>query len=119
MAIKALTLESLKDLDYGKAFVAFQAHLTRAAQDCLDRPGDQKARSVQFQIALVPVLDPGTLDCSTVKAQIQVTSKVPVHRTKVYEMGLRKNGGLVFSEDSPEAIDQTTFFDGEPDDGGK
>jgi ribosomal protein L30/L7E len=118
MSIKALTLESLKDLDYGKAHLAFQAHLARAAQDCLDRPGDSKARTVTLSIGLVPVLE-SDLDCTEVKAQIQVTSKVPVHRTKVYSLGLRRNGGLVFSEDSPEAIDQATFFDGEPDAGGE
>lgn len=113
--IHQLKLESLKDLDAGKAVIAFERHLTRAANDCADRPGDRKPRKVILEINLTPVLDED-LDCTEVKAQIQVTSKVPVHRTKVYSLGMRRNGILVFNEDSPEAIDQTTLL---PDDDGE
>jgi hypothetical protein len=108
MSIKALTLDSLKDLDMGKAFVAFQQHLTRAAADCIDRPGDGKARSVKLEIALVPVIEPdGT--CEEVRAQIAVSSKVPIHKTKVYSFGVRSNGAVTFNPDSPDNVSQGTF----------
>jgi hypothetical protein len=43
-----LTLESVKDLDMGTVAVAFQRHLERAVQDCLDRPGDLRLRPVHL-----------------------------------------------------------------------
>jgi hypothetical protein len=110
MSVQQFSLRSLEDLDGGKAFAAFQLHLKRAAIDCMDRPADGKPRAVQLKIAFVPVLESdGT--CNEVKAQVFATSTVPTHRTKVYSFGLRKNGVLVFNEDSLESIDQTTMFE--------
>jgi hypothetical protein len=110
--IVQLTLDSLNRLDFGKANETFQRHLARAAVDCMDRPTDSKPRKVLLQIDLVPVMEQDG-DCTEVAAQIQVVSKVPAHRTKVYSLGLRRNGALVFNEDSPTNIDQTTIFDSE------
>lgn len=112
MSVHALTLESLENLDLGKASLAFNQQIKRIAVDCLDRPGDVNARKVTLEVAAKPVVnDDGS--CERVKLQIQVTSKIPSYRTRVYDLGLRKNGVLVFSEDSPENFDQATFFDGE------
>jgi hypothetical protein len=110
------TLENLARLDNGKAAAALDQHIRRAAADCMDRPADPKARVITLQIDLEPVLDTGDLSCSEVKAQIHVTSKVPSHKTRVYSLGLRRNGVLIFSEDSPDNINQTTLLDG-PDGG--
>jgi ribosomal protein L30/L7E len=110
MAIHAFTLENLESLDLGKASVAFNAHVKRVAMDCLDRPGDANPRKVSMEVVVKPVTnDDGS--CERVKLQIQVTSKIPSHRTRVYDLGLRRNGQFVFSEDSPENFDQTTMFD--------
>jgi hypothetical protein len=110
MAIHQLSLDALDKLDMGKAAEAFRLHLRRAALDCLDRPGDDKPRTVVLKVALKPAMEPDG-DCTEVKGQFHVASKVPDHRTKVYSFGLRKNGGLVFNEDSPESIDQSTMFE--------
>ncbi len=107
-----MTLKTLHLLDYGKAAEALQTHLRRAAVDCLDRPGDAKARKVTLQFEIVPVLEPDG-DCTEVRVTIQAISKMPTHCTKPYSMALRKNGSLGFSEDSPENVGQTTIFDGE------
>lgn len=112
--IHQLKFEELKHLDYGKALEAFNLHVQRVARDCMDRPGDDKPRSVTFKMSFTPVMsDDGS--CDEVKAQIHVSSAVPNHRTKVYSLGLRKSGVLVFAEDSPEAFDQTTLFEEESD----
>lgn len=112
MPLHALTLENLENLDLGKASIAFNQQIRRIAEDCLDRPGDGNARKVTLEVVAKPVTnDDGSAD--RVKLQIQVTSKIPSYRTRVYDLGLRKNGVLVFSEDSPENFDQTTIFDGE------
>jgi hypothetical protein len=108
--LHALTLDALKTLDLGKSQEAFQLHLRRLAQDCLDRPAESKARTLTMQVGVVPVTE-GDGTCERVRLQIHFTSAVPKHRTRVYDMALRKNATLVFSEDSPENFDQTTIFD--------
>ena len=114
MPIHAFTLENLEHLDLGKAKEAFNMQIKRIAADCLDRPGDTNARKVTLEVVAKPVPDvDGT--CERVKLQIQVTSKIPSMRTRVYDLGIRRNGVLVFSEDSPENIDQATMFDGDND----
>jgi len=112
MPILPLTLENLEHLDLGIANAAFQQHIKRVALDCLDRPGDSSSRKVTMEILIKPELLPDG-SCDRVKLQIQIGSKVPTHRTKVYDLGLRKNGVLAFSEDSPDNFDQTTLFDGD------
>jgi hypothetical protein len=112
MGMQTFTLENLENLDLGKASTAFNLQIKRIAADCLDRPGDANARKVTLEVAAKPVVnDDGS--CERVKLQIQVSSKIPSYRTRVYDLALRKNGVLVFSEESPENFDQKTFFDGE------
>lgn len=114
MPLHSFTLENLENLDLGKASAAFNMQIRRVAADCLDRPGDANARKVTLEVVAKPVTnDDGS--CERVKLQIQVTSKIPSYRTRVYDLGLRKNGVLVFSEDSPENFDQSTMFDGDED----
>lgn len=110
MAIKQFTLESLRDLDGGRALEAFGLHIKRATLDCEDRPGDPKPRKVTLTFSLVPVLDPD-LQCSEVKGQLHSASTVPPHRTKEYSFGLRRGGMLVFNDDSPTNINQGSLLD--------
>lgn len=112
MPLKKFGLDTLKDLEAGKAHQAFNLHMTRAAQDCFDRPGDDKARTVIMQVDIKPVLDDDG-SCSEVKAQIQVRSKVPTHRTRVYSFGLHSHGHLSFNEDDPMDISAPTMFEDE------
>lgn len=107
--MEQFTLESLKELDGGKASLAFEHHVRRAAIDCMDRPGDKAPRKITLEITLRPVMEPGG-DCTEVEAQIKASSSVPKHQTKPYSFGLRRNGVLVFNPDSPDAVDQMTAF---------
>jgi hypothetical protein len=109
MDLVQFNLDNLKDLDGGKAAIAFESHIRRAAMDCTDRPGDNKARTVVLEVSIVPVMQPGG-DCTDVDVTIKAKSTVPPHRTKPYSMGLRRNGVVVFNPDSPDAIDQKTFI---------
>lgn len=108
MDLRQFSLDNLSELDGGKAALAFELHVRRAALDCSDRPADPKARKIVFQVDLTPVMEPGG-DCTDVDVRIGVKSTVPPHKTKPYSMGLRKNGVVVFNPDSPDAIDQQTF----------
>jgi hypothetical protein len=115
MAIKQLSLSNLKDLDGGKADQSLQLHLKRAALDCEDRPNDPTARRVTLDFSLVPVVDErGFL--TEVHMQIHAKSVVPAHRTKVYSLGLRNQGMLVFAEDSPDSVNQGTILPDDQDD---
>jgi hypothetical protein len=110
MPVCQVSLESLKNLDDGKPMAAFNLHLQRIANDCLDRPADGKERAVTLKVVCKPAMqDDG--DCTEVKAQIFVTSSIPTHKTKVYSFGLRRNGVLVFNPDSLDAVDQSTMFE--------
>lgn len=109
MSLHLLSLESLNDLDGGKAAEAFKLHLRRAAMDCVDRPGDPKARKVTLEVELTPDPEPdGT--CDRVHFQIRASSAVPKHQTRLYSAGLRANGALVFNEDSPGNVQQSTLL---------
>lgn len=112
MSIKPLSLANLKHLDDGKAAAAFDAHLKRIAQDCLDRPGDATARSVVMEVIVKPIVEDNG-NCDRVDSQINVKSKIPTHKTRVFNFGLHRNGQFAFSEDSPDNYDQTTIFDDE------
>jgi hypothetical protein len=109
MPMVEFTLESLRDLDGGKAAVAFTQHVKRAALDCLDRPGDKAARKVTLEISLIPVMEPGG-DCTEVDVQIKASSAVPKHQTKPYSFGLRRGGMLVFNPDATDNVNQSTYL---------
>lgn len=109
MSLQKFTLDSMTDLDGGKASEAFDLHVLRAAMDCLDRPGDTKPRKVKLEVSLVPVIEAdGT--CDRVNVQIHASSAVPTHRTRAYSFGLRRGGQLVFDADSPDNVNQGTLL---------
>jgi hypothetical protein len=110
--IREVTLDSLKALDGGKAWHAFQTHIKRAALDCMDRPGDGKGRKVTLELELTPVMEADG-DCVEVACTIRAASVVPKHQTKPYSFGLRRNGSLVFNEDSPTSVNQMTMLEDE------
>lgn len=114
MAVHQLTLDSLRNLDLGKASTMFDLALGRLAADCLDRPADDRPREVTLKLIVKPLVDPDG-SCSSVDLQIKVNSKIPEHQTKTYNLGLRNDGALLFNEFSPEAFGQLTMYDGEND----
>jgi hypothetical protein len=106
------SLDTLPKLDDGKAALAFVEHVRRAARDCTDRPGEPKPRVVTLTVSVTPVMQSNG-DCDEARVQIKVKSDTPVHQTKPYSFGLRANGVLVFSEHSPNDVNQTTLMDGD------
>lgn len=107
-------LESLGQLDMGKIIAAFDAERARVVQDCLDRPGDKKARAVTLEFLFAPV--PNQLGtCEEVMMECKVTSKVPKRQTKIYTMSPNSKGDLAFHPDLPDEPDGSTLYD--PDTG--
>ena len=98
MSMQKLSLESIPDLDPG-IVLAFNNHIKRAAQDCEDRPADEKPRTVTLEVIVRPVMDLNTRECASVEIDLQTTSKIPAYRTRTYSAGMRKNGILAFNPD--------------------
>jgi len=105
MSLMVLSLENLKELDFGKVAVMFNSALERAVRDCVDRPGDKKVRKVTFQLDLKPIVDQDAeLECVEVKCQAKTS--VPNFQNRGLQLVPRKDRGqnvLAFNPDSADA----------------
>lgn len=111
-----LDLENLKVLDDGRLAAAFEQELRHVVLDLMDRPGDDRERSVTWKVKLKPVCDEDG-HCERVNVQVDIGSKLPSRKSRVYDMQARKSARgpmLVFNEMSLDNVDQGTLpFDGE------
>lgn len=99
--LQSLTIETLASMDGGRIGTAMELALKRIAADMDDRPGDDRPRKVTLEVAAVPVVaEDGLIDGA--KLQVQVKETVPTRKSKVYDVGVRKGGMLVFQ---PMALD--------------
>jgi hypothetical protein len=114
MALKKMTLESIKDLDDGRVIAAFEMELKRAVLDCMDRSGDKNSRTVNMEFKLTPVCGEDG-QCEGVTGEFHIKSKVPVRKTKTYSFDVNRAGQLVYSSNNPEDINQPTIDDMRPD----
>lgn len=113
MPLERLTLETLKDLDDGRPAIAFEDAVAQAVNDCTDRPGNTKARTIALELKLRP--EPNEEgQCDAVSADMAVKTSLPDRTTKTYSLGLNRKGHLIFSSTSPDNINQATFEDVDP-----
>ncbi len=115
MSQQLLKLETLSALAHGKVGVAFDREIKRLVRDCIDRPSDDRARVVTLQITVTPtaVVDGQSVTCEGAKAVAKVRSKVPDYETQEIDLGVRENGGAVFSPTCPENHRQIEMFPAE------
>lgn len=99
--LEKFTLASLATIDGERIAIAFEQALKRVANDCDDRPGEKKPRTITLQLSIVPVLDAAGIadDC---KVQATITDSVPKRKTRSYDMTMKKGGHLMFH---PESVD--------------
>ena len=118
MALKVLTLDTIKDLDLGRVGVGFSRLLEQAVRDCMDRPADERARKLILQISLRPKSEivGQTVSCEGAAGVAQLRLKLPDYESQEVDFGVKQNGRLVFNEDSPRDHRQSTMFDGEEED---
>jgi hypothetical protein len=107
MKIK-LGLSSLKELDMGKIAAAFDHEMRHVVNDCLDRPGDETARTVSLCMKMVPDCD-STGVAETVTAEFVIKSTVPPRTSKKYQLQTHRNGHVLVNPESPEDITQGTL----------
>ncbi len=106
-----LDLENLKVLDDGRIAAAFAQELKHVVLDLMDRPGDDRPRNVSIKVHFKPLCDE-TGHCEAVNVSMEVGSKMPSRKTKVYSMQARKSQGgpmLVFNEMSLDNVNQNTL----------
>ncbi len=108
-----LTLENLRLLDLGKATAAFNAEVQYVVQDCIDRAGLVRPREVILKLHFVPEVDKNAsfADCAGVAVQLQVGSKIPSRKSRVFTMKPHKDGSLEFNPDLPDDPEERTVFD--------
>jgi len=103
MALLNLNAETLKHLDRGIASAA------------LDRPGDDRPRKITLQLCIKPVTETmnNTLSCEGAKGEYKVALSIPDWQSQTLDFGVRQNGMLIFSEESPANHRQRTILDEE------
>lgn len=101
-------LKALSTIDGERIAIAFEQALKRVVQDCEDRPGEKKERTVTLSLAVKPRLCADGI-CDDCDIQVAVTDSVPKRKSKVYNMSLRKGGHLLYNDDSLENADQETM----------
>ena len=104
MALRELALSHLAALDGGRVTEAWQQALGRVLDDCEDRPGVDKPRTVTLTFSVVPSLDEqGRME--SVSGQFDVRDTLPKRSSKAYEFGPRKRAGktVLTFDDAEEA----------------
>jgi hypothetical protein len=109
MALLKFNVAALKDFDGGRLAAAIEQELERAAKDCIDRPGEKKARKVELTFNLKPVDVDKTGVAESVSFRFTIRLKTPVRESIDYSMALKQNGTMAFSEHSPRNHRQGTF----------
>ena len=122
MALIYMDLATLKDLDNGKAAIAFRRAVEDAVRDCQSRPLEERPRKIALELCLTPVAgeDPefeNTMRCEGVTGEFKIKTTVPNQQTKPYSFGLDRQGRLFFSENSPTNVNQATIDDVDPESG--
>lgn len=108
MALERFGIASLATIDNGRVREGFEQAFERLEQDCRDRSGIEKPRTLVLTVNVVPLCDPsGKLESCNV--DFQITEKLPERRSKVYNMATLRDGGLLFNELSPEEARQRTL----------
>jgi len=92
-----LTLSTIAEMDGGRIGEAIKQSLHAIAQDMDDRPGDIRPRKITLDISAIPVIgEDGFIEGA--KLQMQVNTKTPTRKSKVYDVGVRKGGMIVFQD---------------------
>ena len=115
LGIFRLSADTLSRLDHGRAAAALNTAIKKAVTDCLERPGDDRARTVTMQLSVKPVSDviQNEITCEGATGNYKVKVTLPDWESNKLDFGVKQNGDLVFSENSPANHLQTTIFDEE------
>jgi len=111
--LHALEASTIVHLDRGLPAAALDRAIRQAVRDCLDRPGDKRARKVTLQLTIAPICqtDENVLTCEGATGAAQIRVKLPDYESQALDFGVRQGGQLVFSEYSPKNHRQGSLFE--------
>jgi hypothetical protein len=112
-----LNFANLATIDSGKVDKLLRFHLQRIAADLQARAGTRNPRKLVLEFSFVPISDE-IGDCEGCKVEIEAKSKIPVYRTKTYEMRV-VNNGMLFNQDFPDSKDQPSLLPNEDEERAK
>lgn len=95
--INKLDFDGLKNYAGGSLALQYEQHMQRALHDCLDRPFEEKPRTVTLTISISPMVDEQTRNCYEVKTECEVASAVPKHRSRLIACKVREDGEKVLA----------------------
>jgi len=114
-----LQAASLANLDRGTLAVAMEQALQTAARDCIDRPTDDRARTVTIAISLKPKSDfdedTRSVNITGAEGQYKVKCAVPDRESKPLDFGLQTDGTLIFNGNVPDNHRQRSLLPKEED----
>ena len=90
MAVKALSLGTLVNVEGGQIATVWNNAMERAIDDCARRPSEVRARKIILQAEFVPSGEDGSVD--DVEVTFQVHEKLPAFSTRSVTMKVRKRG---------------------------
>ena len=117
--VHRLAASSMAKLDRGLLDASINQALLQVAQDCADRPTDDRVREVNIKITVQPltVLDEAsrTMMLTGASGQYKVTTKVPPRESKPLNFGIQQNKdgsdcAFLFNENAPDNWKQRTFL---------
>lgn len=114
MAIKEFDIAALGEFDGGRIAEAVNQEIRRVINDCKDRPQVEKVRSVTLQFDFEPLMD-DQRELDACNLSFQIKSNLPKRESKTYNVGVKKDGRLFFSEHSTDNVNQRTILDSEGD----
>jgi hypothetical protein len=115
---------TIAQLDNGLAEAAFDKAIEQAIEDCIDRPADDRFRTVTLTLQLRPVSQThgNTISCEGARGLYKVKLKRPDWESQELGFGVRKSktGAMaVFSGVNPDDHRQGVFPEvaGDPEEG--
>lgn len=115
MALKEFNLGKLEELDGGRIAAALELEMKAAIADCRDRPTETKPRKVMLEVQLQPTVYDGTGDLEAINMAMQCKHTCPTRKSRTFNVGVRKNGSLVYNELSQDNVHQRTLDEMEGD----
>lgn len=98
--MELFTIRELHLIDSGELEKDFNDQLKALVNDCVNRPGIEKDRTLKLELILSPAKkSDGT--CEDVFVLCRTSSKMPSRPVAPYRMAATKNGALKFQPDSP------------------
>ena len=86
-----LGADTLANLDRGRAAAALNAALQQAVKDCINRPGDDRARKVTMVLEIKPVSETinNEISCEGAQGKYGVRLRVPDWESNTLDFGVR------------------------------